>query len=131
MLKTIVRALWSVLYRLSALFALAYVAWFYSRGLGEVVQAFTWTPDRAWQAFACVAAAMYLAYRAGRESRDRAIRNLLKALRESRGQYRWMIDMNKTMIDDLLRAQNEGFECKSFGKVAGMSFNEQAVNTPS
>jgi hypothetical protein len=88
--------------------------------LGRAVPASVWTMRDVIQVFVAFAVCVILGYMAGRESRLGAVRFWKAAARKWQEHHRTMLDMNKTMIDDVLMAQAAGVKVKTFLHGCGM-----------
>jgi len=89
-------------------------------GIDEIRPAKVWTWRDAIGGGAFFLVILHCAHSAGREWCKPRIRRLEEALTHSRAQYRHMLDMNKTMIDDVLAAQAAGVKVKTFLHGCGM-----------
>ena len=103
-----------------AVFAAAMLIGVFS-GIGEIRPAKLWTWKEAIGGAAFTLVVLHCAHAAGREWCAGRIRRLEEALKRSQGQYRHMLEMNKTMIDDVLAAQAAGIKVKTFLHGCGMT----------
>ncbi|MFM0608724.1 hypothetical protein PQR05_29760 [Paraburkholderia sediminicola] len=113
-MKAIFRSLFANFSRLALLIVLAYAAYVAFSGIGKTIPAHVWTSGSAWQFFGVLCAIIYAAFSAGRESRVGRIRFWRDASEKWNAHYRHMLDVNKTMIDDVLLAQKAGVPVKTF-----------------
>jgi hypothetical protein len=121
-------ALDTVCYRLMVLvlFALALRVAFH--GVDEVIPARLWTLDEAWSAAGVVALFLFVAFLAGRESRTRGYNRAIAQRDAFQSSYESMRRLNSGMVDDLLQAEREGYQTKTF-RYGGVEQLEPDVDT--
>jgi hypothetical protein len=113
-IRFIASAIYAHTYRLVLLAILVFAAYVFMSGQGETRPAFVWTATSAWGALTAVLALTRLAYLAGIESRYRHIAYWREHAEKWERLHRTMIDVNRTMIDDVLLAQKHGLPVQTF-----------------